>query len=256
MKRVQSVERAIDILMALSGGSRTLTDVTRATGLSKGTAFRLLTSLNHQQFVIRDPVEGGYLLGPVFLRLVESVMGDLGSIARVAAPTLQRLTGESGETVTLHAPSALERICVAESPSHQSIRYTASVGATAPLHVGSAGKVLLAFMPEQKRTQTLANLPLTAVTAATITDRAALDEEIATVARQGWALSAGERIEGAGSISVPIRTRSGLVLALSVLGPADRLTVDRRLALLPQMRAAAEEIQAAFEELEASEEEE
>jgi len=229
------------------------TACTRATGLSKGTAFRLLGSLNHRQFVIRDPVEGGYLLGPVFLRLFESVMGDLGSIAKVANPVLRDLTVESGETVTLHVRSGLERICVAESPSDQLIRYTASVGATAPLHVGSAGKVLLAFMPEKRLRQTLASLPLTAVAAATITDRSALEEEIATVARQGWGLSSGERIAGAGAISVPVRAASGFVLALSILGPADRLTVNRRLDLLESLQNGARTIEQAFDALEVNE---
>lgn len=254
MKRVQSVERAIDILAALGSGSRTLTEITRVTGLSKGTAFRLLASLNHRQFVIRDPVEGGYLLGPAFLGLFESVLGDLGAIAKVAMPILQRLSGESGETVTLHVRSAGERICVAESPSSQAIRYTASVGATAPLHVGSAGKVLLAAMSEDKRAQALASQQLTPVTAATITDRSALEEEVATVARQGWAISSGERIDGAGAVSVPVRSRSGLNLALSILGPADRLSVERRLALVPNLQQGAKEIEAAFDALDLSDE--
>lgn len=241
--RVQAVERSISILMALSNGARTLTDVARATGLSKGTAFRLLASLNHEQLVVKDPAANVYLLGPGFLRMFQGVMGDLGSIATLARPVLQELWTASQETVTLHISIGAERICIAELPSPQPIRYISTVGATAPLHTGSAGRVLLASLPDAVRERTLAGLTLTALTEATITDPAVLRQELATVARQGWAMSFGERIAGASAISVPVIGDSGLLAALSVLGPRDRLTHQRCMDLLPELRRAAAGIQ-------------
>lgn len=241
--RVQSVERSIGILMALAEGARTLTDVTRATGLSKGTAFRLLASLNHEQLVVKDPAANVYLLGPGFLRMFQGVMGDLGSIATLARPVLQRLWERSRETVTLHVALGAERICVAELPSPEPIRYISTVGATAPLHTGSAGKVLLAFMAPEARERTLAGLPLTALTEATITDAGVLRQELATVERQGWAMSSGERISGASAISVPVRDGGRIVAALSVLGPRDRLTPKACMDLLGELRTAAAEIE-------------
>jgi DNA-binding IclR family transcriptional regulator len=242
--RVQAVERSIGILMALANGARTLTDVTRATGLSKGTAFRLLASLNHEQLVVKDPAANVYLLGPGFLRMFQGVMGDLGSIATLARPQLQELWRSSAETVTLHVSIGAERICVAELPSPQPIRYISSVGTTAPLHVGSAGKVLLAFLETTRLERTLAALPLAAMTGATTTDTAVLRQELATVARQGWAMSTGERITGASAISIPVSGGPGVLAALSVLGPSDRLTSQARMALLPELKRAAEGIEA------------
>lgn len=242
--RVQAVERSIGILMALANGARTLTDVTRATGLSKGTAFRLLASLNHEQLVVKDPAANAYLLGPGFLRMFQGVMGDLGSIGTLARPQLEALWRTSGETVTIHVSIGAERICVAELPSPQPIRYISSVGTTAPLHVGSAGKVLLAFLEPTRLERTLAALPMSALTGATTTDMAVLRQELATVARQGWAMSTGERITGASAISVPIKGGPGVLAALSVLGPSDRLTSQARMALLPDVKRAAEGIEA------------
>lgn len=245
MPRVQSVERSIDILFALANGSRTLTDVARATSLSKGTAFRLLASLGHQQLVIKDPAANVYLLGPGFLRMFQGVMGDLGSLATIARPALQDLWEATSETIAMHVPIGAERVCVAELPSPEPIRYTSTVGATAPLHVGSAGKVLLAFLSPEKLVKTLAALPLISLTEATITDEAALRQELVAVARQGWAMSAGERITGAAAVSVPVRGQSDVLAALSILGPAGRLSTRRRLALLPELQGAAQRIEAA-----------
>jgi DNA-binding IclR family transcriptional regulator len=242
--RVQAVERSISILMALANGARTLTDVTRATGLSKGTAFRLLASLNHEQLVVKDPAANVYLLGPGFLRMFQGVMGDLGSIGTLARPHLQELWRTSGETVALHVSLGAERICVAELPSPQPIRYVSKVGATAPLHVGSAGKVLLAFLEPIRLERTLAALSLAPMTGATTTDPAVLRQELAEVQRQGWAMSSGERITGASAITVPVSGGPGVLAALSVLGPSDRLTTQARMALLPALRTAAEGIEA------------
>ena len=244
--RVQSVERTIDILFALANGSRTLTDVARTTGLSKGTAFRLLASLGYQQLVVKDPAANVYLLGPGFLRLFQGVMGDLGSLSTIARPAIQALWETTSETIAMHVSIGAERICVAELPSPEPIRYTSTVGATAPLHVGAAGKVLLAFLSPEKLSKTLAALPLTSLTEATITDEAALRQELAAVNRQGWAMSAGERITGAAAISAPVRGHPDVIASLSILGPAGRLSAQRRLSMLPELQDAAQRIEAAL----------
>jgi DNA-binding IclR family transcriptional regulator len=185
-----------------------------------------------------------YLLGPGFLRMFQGVMGDLGSIATLARPQLHELWSRSQETVTLHVSIGAERICVAELPSPQPIRYISSVGTTAPLHVGSAGKVLLAFLEPTRLERTLAALPLAAMTGATTTDGDVLRQELATVARQGWAMSTGERITGASAISVPVSGGPGVLAALSVLGPSDRLSSQARMELLPGLKRAADGIEA------------
>lgn len=244
--RVQAVERGIDILLALANGARTLTDVAKATGLSKGTAFRLLSSLGHEQLVVRDPNDTVYLLGPGFLRMFQGAMTNLGGIAALARPALEELWSRLNETVTIHVRIGYERICVVELPSSHALRYSANVGATAPLHVGSAGKVLMAFLPPAEFERALSAIQLNPLTHNTVTDRDQLREELVAVARQGWAMSAGERIVGATAISVPVRDRHGLFAALSVLGPAERMSGQVRLDMLPDLQRTAMTIEAAM----------
>jgi DNA-binding IclR family transcriptional regulator len=241
--RVQSIERGIDILMALANGARTLTDVAKATGLSKGTTFRLLASLSHEQLVIRDPEDTVYVLGPGFLRMFQGAMTNLGGIATLANSALQEVRERTGETVAIHVRIGYERICVAEQQSLNPLRYTASVGATAPIYVGSAGKMLMALMQPRELEKTLNDLQLRPLTHMTITDRQRLRDEVALAARQGWATSDGERITGAAAITVPIHDHSRLSAVLSVLGPADRLTSSARLAMLPDLQRAAAAIE-------------
>jgi DNA-binding IclR family transcriptional regulator len=241
--RVQSVERGIDILLTLTQGSKTLTEVTTETGLSKATVFRLLASLNHENLVVKS---GGHLysLGPGCLRLMQGVMQGLGAITAVARPGLVQLRDLTGETVSIHIRVGLERICIEELASRQSIRYMSNVGASAPLSVGSAGRVLLACTAED---ELKAILP---AVLRRLDDSGQGSEwllaEIEAIRKNGYCLSSGERVKGAAAISVPLHGRHGFVAALSVLGPAFRLPEERRLEILPHLRSAAEQVDAAL----------
>jgi DNA-binding IclR family transcriptional regulator len=241
--RIQSVERSIDILMALADGPRTLTEIARETTLSKGTVFRMLASLNHERLVIKDPVDSRYLLGPGFLRLMQGMMSGLGSFSAGAKPVLAALRDTTEETVALHVGIGPERICIEEFQSRSSIRYSSFPGAAAPLHLGSAGKVLISFLDPPHRERALRLVE--SYPPEERPDMDALRTEVEQVRKQGYALSTGERIMGASAISVPVFGHRFLA-SLSVLGPESRLTRKRRLELLPQVREAAAATEAAL----------
>jgi DNA-binding IclR family transcriptional regulator len=57
-------------------------------------------------------------------------------------------------------------------------------------------------------------------------------------------MSMGERIPGAAGVSVPVRGASGLVLSLSLLGPAERLTEERRSDIVGLLLETAQSIEA------------
>lgn len=242
--RIQVIERAVDILTALTAGASSLAEVTQATGLPKGTAFRILQSLSYENLVAKDPVSNTYMPGHGFLRLLQGSLEGSGAIAAITKPAMASLRQMTEETVTLHVRMGVERVCIAELQSPSPIRYTASVGASEPLHVGSAGKVLLAFLADEQLERIIPLLPLQVLTSETIGDVRSLRDVLSQVREQGWAVSTGERLALAGAISVPVRLGGGLVVALSILGPSDRLTLERRMELLPALRQAAGEIEA------------
>lgn len=240
---VQAVQRSINVMMALRDGPQTLTELARATGLSKGTTFRMLASLNHERLVVKDPADNLYMLGPGLLMLLEGMLTSLGSLASGAKPVLEGLRNATNETVALHMAIGAERVCVEECQSRAAIRYTSYPGAAAPLHLGSAGKVLLSFMEESQRERALVLLrPIAGeASGARIVDIDELRAQLDEVREQGWAMSYGERIADAAAISVPVRAHRFLA-ALSILGPKARLSRERRLELLPALQEAARTI--------------
>jgi IclR family acetate operon transcriptional repressor len=224
-------------------GPQSLGRVAHQTGLTKPTAHRLLASLTHRHMVIQDRATGEYLLGPGAFGIADAVMRGVAGLGVLLDPILRRLSAATGETVALYVRAGLKRMCVGQVASSQPISYAAQVGGTRPLHAGSMGKLLLAMSDRSERDDLLQELPLAAETAATITDRAALTDELDRIARQGWATSRGERLLGAASISAPIYGGDGRILAaLSIIGPDRRLSDAAMARFRPLLVQAAAEI--------------
>ena len=226
---VRSVARAIDVLMALADGDQTLGAVAKRIGLSKGTCHRILSSLTYQQLAVQDRISGNYSLGPGCYRFVEAVTSGSTGLGALTRPHLEQLWAASQETVTLHVRVGAQRICVEELPSPQHVRYVAGLGSSAPIYVGSAGRVLLAFLDDPDRSRVLSSLRVTPLTDRTVASVEDLERELADVRALGWAESRGERVTGAAAISAPIFDAEHRVLAaLSVLGPEGRFDDERR----------------------------
>jgi DNA-binding IclR family transcriptional regulator len=242
-ERVQVIERATDILDILAEGAATLTEISARTGLPKGTAFRILSSLGYGDRVLKDPLTNRYILGPGTWRLAQAASDGLGSLALIARPELTTLWRATAETITLNMRMGLERVCIAELRSPHPLLHTAGVGSRIPLHIGASGKVILAFTEPGQRERILDCLSYEPITSATISRREQLVEELALVRERGWAESMGERIPGAAGVSVPVCGSSGLVLSLSLLGPAERLTPDRRADLRALLQETARVIE-------------
>jgi DNA-binding IclR family transcriptional regulator len=225
------VERALDILTALSDGPKTFTVICQKVGLSKGTVHRILIGLSYSEFVVQVPESGEYMLGPGCYRMARGLIEENGGIAGLVRPVLQALWEGTEETVILHVRVGASRVCIAELQSPRSLRYTAGIGSSAPLHVGAAGKVLLAWFDDAQLRKILPD-SLGSTTEATITDFGVLREELEHVRRQGWAESHGERVQGAFAISAPIfDDRHHVAASVSVLGPEVRLTRTRFIEL-------------------------
>jgi IclR family acetate operon transcriptional repressor len=236
--RVQSIERGIDILNVLAEGPQSVTEVAQRTSLAKGTAFRLLASLSYHHYVVREPGGTRYLLGPGLLPLIQHLTSTFGWIMALAGDPLRELWKETEETVTVHVRIGVSRVCVEEIPSPHALRYTASIDATVPVHVGAAGKILLAFEPPDEVDKLFPQLTLEPLTAGSITDLDELKRELELTRARGWAESAGERIEGSAAVSAPVQLE-GMLAALSVLGPAQRMTPDVQQSYVPLVQRTA-----------------
>jgi DNA-binding IclR family transcriptional regulator len=219
---VNSVYRAAEILNMLSVGKNRITDISKELSLSKSTTHRLLKTLEKCGFVVQDPSSHQYFLGHLIIKLSSNPLDTHQHLIVCAYEEMKKLKEISEETVALHIRVGTQRICLEEMQANQNIRYVIGKGSVSPIYAGSAGKILLSELTDHELNNLLKNIKLTRVGPNTITDRNNLVQELDKIKKQGYAISSGETLEGAISISVPIRGYFCPV-ALSIFGAKFRL---------------------------------
>jgi DNA-binding IclR family transcriptional regulator len=203
-------------------GRNRITDICQELGLSKGTAHRLLKTLEECGFVFQDSLTHQYYLGHLTIKLSSNPDITHQNLIVCAYDELKMLRDKSGETTALFIPIGNRRICLEEIDSNQTIKLVVERGSVYPIYSGASGKVLLSQFSDEVLNHLLDNTPLVKIAKNTITDRKVLVRELKKVREQGYAISSSETMESAFSICVPIREYYCPV-ALSVLGPQFRL---------------------------------
>ena len=99
---VRAIERALDVLLCFSQAEPvlSLTQIAEQLEMPKSTIHRYLATLEAARFVRRDEATGSYHLGYRFIEMASLVLQE-ADLERWAQPHLERLSGESDETVDL-----------------------------------------------------------------------------------------------------------------------------------------------------------
>ncbi|MDA3963072.1 MAG: IclR family transcriptional regulator [Planctomycetota bacterium] len=180
-----------------------LSDLSRALGLAKSQAHRLLHSLVEAGYVVQDS-RRRYAIGLKVMGLTGSIMLH-HPLRLMALPVVRAQSAASGLEVVFSVLSGGRALVLATDHPEGRVRDPFAVlGQSAPLHAWANGKVLLAFMPLAQQEALLAELPLPRYTPRTITDRARLVSELRRIRQRGWALNNRENQTAVTSVSVPV----------------------------------------------------
>ena len=245
--KIQVLERALTILDTLAGEGRLASsEIGQRAGLHKSTAHRLLAVLARHQYVERDPVSGRYSLG---LKLIE--LGTVAStgvdLCEAARPILDRLMQQTGETAHVGILSHGTVISIADSETYKTLRTPSTVGRRTPAHCSSQGKALLAEFPSAQLRAFVRKHPLKRFTRHSICRIGELERELDKVRRNGYATDDQEFEDGLKCIGAAVRDRRGApVAALSIAGPAIRLSPERMPELTAAVKSAAVSLSSAL----------
>jgi IclR family transcriptional regulator, acetate operon repressor len=233
---VQSLERAFDLLeaMAEAGGVIGLSRLAQESGLALPTIHRLVRTLVDLGYVRQEPSRQ-YSLGPRLIRLGESASRLLGTWSR---PYLSRLADALGESANLAMLDGDQVVYVAQVQSRQSMRMFTEVGRRVYPHCTAVGKAMLAHLPAEDVQALLARSGMPVQTEHTITEPARFAEEIDRVRAEGHAIDDGEQELGVRCVAVPVLGTPNR-LAISVSGPAPRMTPDLVERAVPLLHEAA-----------------
>lgn len=207
----------------LSRPELTLREIQQSTGLPQSTVQRLVTNLVAHGFL--DRAEDRFRIG-VRMAYWGAAAGKDLDVLGVVNPVLKDLRDITGETACFFRAEGTHRVCVAVAETRHALRREVSVGSIAPITVGSAGRVLLAWGPASAERALAEELPQ--LTESTVTDRDELARLIKKTAADGYAITVGERVDGASGLAAPVFDASAELLgAVMVHGPTLRMPYER-----------------------------
>ncbi len=236
---VQSLDRAFELLelMADAGGEVALSQLAAASGLPVPTIHRIVRTLVSSGYVLQLPSRR-YALGPRLIGLGESASR---TVEAWAGPHLLTLAESTGETANLAMLDGDMVVYVAQVPSSRhTVRMFTEVGRRVYAHCTGVGKAMLAQLPEDEVRGMVERAGMPAMTARSITDVDGLLDELVSVRATGHAVDDGEQEAGVRCVAVAVPNRPAA--ALSVSGPAGRVTPDAIAEMLPSLLEAADRL--------------
>ncbi|MCQ4079585.1 IclR family transcriptional regulator [Streptomyces sp. RB6PN25] len=244
---MQSVDRAISVLEILAQrGEAGVSEVAAEIEVHKSTAFRLLGALEARGLVEQAGDRGKYRLGFGIVRLAGAVTGRI-DITQQSRPVCERLAEQIGETVNVAVLESVYAINLFQVRGPGAVTAHNWVGQLTPLHATSSGKILLAQLDAQERTELLDRLTtsggLEKLTPHTITSKARLGKDLTQARERGYAITLEEFEIGLHAMAAPVRSRDGeVVAAISASGPGYRFSEERMHELAPVLVAGADEV--------------
>jgi IclR family transcriptional regulator, acetate operon repressor len=221
--------------------------VAQALDLPASATHRMLNDLVRLGYVRQVRAQGDYALTIRLAAIGLAFLGRTG-VADVAQPVLDQLAANSGELVRLSVVDHPHLVWVAVAQGATGgLRYDPGreQGAVVSLACSAGGRAWLSTLPQDEALALVAAQGLAPPGGAAEGVRIGMADLMALLERaraQGWAEAVDSYLAGMAAIAVPVRADGGVIGCLSIAGPAARLTPARRMALLPLLQSAAEEI--------------
>lgn len=240
-----SVRRALSIVDYLGEHQDlrglSLAELARGVSMNKSTVLRLLAPLRDFGLVELDADTERYRVGLKALQWGQACLSGL-QLRSIAAPHLHDLMEASRETVHLVIYDHAEVVYVDKVESPNTIRMFSRIGLRMPAYCTAVGKAFLAYLPEPAFEEVVAR-GLAPRTPNTLASPEALRQDLERVRVRGYSVDDVENEPEVRCVGAPVFDHSArVVAALSVSGPASRVTPERIEELGRLVKRAAEEI--------------
>ena len=236
-----SLERALEILelVACKSGGLTNAAISDRMEMATSTASYILNRLERSGFLQRQTETGRYEIGIKMVALAHAPLRDMG-LRREAEPVLRRL---SGQTDASSLVGVLERghvmiVDKIEKPDLAVIDM--DIGVCYPVHSTALGKVLLAYLPENRVHLIFDRVPFVKSSPRTIASKSQLLEDLKRVKKQGYSVVDGELFMGIRAIAAPVFGASDEIRAAVSATGFTFSVEDKR--IIGAVQAAAHEI--------------
>jgi len=237
-RTIRSDERLFEVIELIQDrDSIGVTEIANELSAAKSTIHAHLATLEQEGYVVNQ--DGRYRIGLQFLRhgVHAQRSNPLYYMAKAKVTHLAQETGERA-WCQVEENGVAYYLCGAEGehPVHPPVQ----IGEWVYLHQISAGKAILAHLPEARIRVIIDRYSLPAKTKNTITDETKLFEELNRIRERGYAFNREESLRGLHAIGAPVRDEEGNVKgAISISGPANRLSGTKLQEELPTLLLGA-----------------
>ncbi|MCP2035385.1 DNA-binding IclR family transcriptional regulator [Planomicrobium sp. HSC-17F08] len=242
----QSVTKALQLLdYFIEHPELTLAELSELAKMPKPTAFRLISSLEAGGFLVKTRNSSHDVKYRLGLKLLElgTCVADQMDYRKVALPYMQQLNRELNEAVHLAVLDGEEATYVEKVEGQNYIRLNSKVGGRLPLYAGSAPKLLLAFLDQERIDEILEKRQLQKFTENTVTDKTKLLGELEKIRKQGFSYTEAEFYADIAGFSFPIRNHRGdVIAALVVSAPIHKFTKKNKVRIKEEMKKTASSI--------------
>lgn len=240
---VQSVERAMDIIEALSTeqNSMGVTDIAEKVGLHKSTVHRLLNTLLERGYVDKNE-EGSYKLGLKLIEVVSIYINSL-ELQTEARPYVAQITADLGLTSHLGVLEGDQVIYIERMDIYSGVKLYSHIGLRMQAYCSSLGKCLLSNFSREELAAIMKDTSFNKFTKNTISTFDDLYKELKKVRKNGYAMDNQEFDMNNRCIGAPIYDYRGeIIAAISASGSPTVLTDERIHSVAEYVKDKAQEI--------------
>lgn len=240
---VQALARGLTILTLfdIEHPEWGLGDISKQTGISKTTAYRMLRTMEWKGFVTFHPDTELYSIGPATIPVAYLAQSYVG-VSRLTHPVLEKLAEATGETVELAMEGKGGAVVVDHVDTSHPFKPNLPLGRVLRSLANSGVKVLIAHRPPEERERIIGENKV-ALTPHTVTDPALLRAELDEVAKTGLAFDIEEQDLGICAVSAPVFGGGGDVRAVvTVVAPVERFGPEKRERNALAVKEAAAEL--------------
>lgn len=230
-KFVTALARGLDVLSAFKPTDGLLgnQEIATRTGLPKPTVSRLTYTLTKLGYLTHVERFGKYQLAAGAISIGYAALANMG-IRNVARPLMQKLADDLTASVALGAHDRHSVLYVEYCTSSSPVALRLEVGSRIPMATTSAGRALLAVLPERVRAGILDELKRTQPS-----DWPQIKTSLARAEREladhGFSVSAGDWYPDVNAVAVPLVMADGSgAFAFNCGAPAFRLSRERLLS--------------------------
>lgn len=246
---LSSLNKAIDVMDAYNDRDAflSLDALSSITGFPKPTVFRIVQTFVSRGWMVQNPRSKKYGISFGMMKYARIATNDSNLIA-AAEPHMIHIRNELNESVVL---SVLDQsgyhVCIKVINNNQFVQFAHQVGKRMPLYAGGTGRCMLAFCSRKYREHYLDNTEFKKLASGTITDRKEIDRLINDVICKGYCISRNEVNENTESLSVPILSRDGeLVACMNIASLIKSGNEEYYEKAIPMLKEAALKIRDSF----------